>query len=187
MISCLASLFISFFLITQQELFPKDEFGKYTFMEVVDAPGFTQEKLFNNANSWAKETFKKPVSYRDSITWSIKARGSFIVHNVGSLKKHPDGAVEFEFTLEIKEARYRYIITNYTFIPYARDRYAQFEPQKSKSTPLEIEPAAMNKANWNGYIKTSHSKSMALIDQLAQAILIPDIQNPKKIKRNDSW
>jgi len=175
------------FLIPQQELFPKDEYGKYTLMEVIDAPGYTQEQLFSNANSWAQETFKKPASSRDTTAWSIKARGSFIVHNVGSLKKHPDGAVEFEFTIEIKEAKYRYTISNYTFIPYARDRYAQFQPQKGKSMPLEIEPVAMNKANWNGYIKAAHSKSITLIDQLAQAVIALDIQTPKKVKHSDSW
>jgi len=156
-------------------------------MEVVDVPGYTQEQLFSNANSWAQETFKKPKSTRDTTAWIIKATGSFLVHNIGSLKKHPDGVVEFECTIEIKESRYRYTITNYTFIPYARDRYAQFEPQKGKSTPLESESATMNKANWNGYVKTAHSKSTALIDQLAQAVMTPDIQTPKKVKRSDSW
>ena len=187
MISCLASILVSLFLISQEELFPKDEYGKYTLMEIIDVPGYTQEQLFNNANSWANETFKKPINSKDTTAWSIMASGSFTVHNVGSLKKHPDGVVEFEFTIEIKEARYRYIITNYKLIPYERDRYAQFVPQNSKSMPLESNPSTMNKANWNGYIKTAHSKSMTLVDQLAQAVMTPDIQTPKKVKRNDSW
>jgi hypothetical protein len=156
-------------------------------MEIIDVPGYTQEQLFNNANSWSKETFKKPRSSRDSTSWSITASGSFTVHNVGSLKKHPDGVVEFEITIEIKEARYRYIITNYKVIPYERDRYAQFVPQNSKSMPLESNPSTMNKANWNSYIKTAHSKSLALIDQFSQAVMTPDLQTPKKVKRNDSW
>ncbi|MDZ7605465.1 MAG: DUF4468 domain-containing protein [Cyclobacteriaceae bacterium] len=187
MISCLASLLVSLFLITQQELFPKDEYGKYTLMEIIEVPDYTQEQLFNNASSWAKDTFKKPINSRDTAAWSITASGSFTVHNVGSLKKHPDGAVEFEFTIEIKEARYRYIITNYKFIPYERDRYAKFVPQNSKSVPLESYPSAMNKANWNSYLKTAHAKSLALIDQLSQAVMTPDVQTPKKVKRNDSW
>ncbi len=156
-------------------------------MEVIDLPGHTQEQLYSNANAWAKETFKKPLSSKDTTAWAITARGSFIVHNVVSLKKHPDGAVEFEISIEIKEARYRYTITNYTFIPYMRDRYGQFVPQNGKSMPLEYEPATMNKANWNGYVKTTHTKTMALIDQLTQAIMVTDTQNPKKVKRNDFW
>jgi len=121
-------------------------------MEVVDAPGYSQEQLFDNALSWSKETFKKPLSSKGDTVCTITSRGSFTVHNVGSLKKHPDGVVEFELTIEIKEAKYRYTITNYTFIPYVRDRYAQFVPQNSKSIPLESESSILNKANWNGYI-----------------------------------
>lgn len=182
-------LLFPFFL--QQNPFPTDEYGKYTLQEVVELPGMSKEKLFENGLSFMKQinvlnSRKKHLS-ADHENLIITNKGSFYAYQYGSFGKAIDGAVEYDITLEIKDGRYRYTITNYTFNQYIRNRYGKFEPVNGKYTPLESGMSDLNKKAWEHNRQTAYDKSMDLIQNLNENMIFVEKEENKKIKKSENW
>jgi hypothetical protein len=190
----LAVLFTLFgFTPQQQAPFPVDERGKYTLQEVTEIHGMDKNTLFENGKSFMKKlkvlNSKKNYLSVDKDNFTITNKASFYVYQHGSANKAIDGAVEYDITLEIKDGRYRYTITNFIFNEYKRNRYGKSEPVKGKYMPLEMEVSALNKKGWENHRQVVYDKSQELIQNLYSNMIFseePDQKN-KKIKKQDDW
>jgi hypothetical protein len=106
----------TFFLQAQEILVPRDsETGKIKFQEVVEEPG-NQEELFNRCINWLNNYYRDPVrvtSVRDKATGKIIGK-----HTIRITQGQEDGTVKevafvfYEFTIEVREGRYRYTISD---------------------------------------------------------------------------
>jgi hypothetical protein len=190
----LAVLFTLFgYILQQQAPFPVDERGKYTFQEVTEIHGMDQKALFENGKSFLKKlkvlNSKKNYLSVDNDNFTITNKGSFYVYQHGSVNRAIDGAVEYDLTLEIKDGRYRYTITNFIFNEYKRNRYGKFEPINGKYMPLETEVSNLNKKGWENHRQVVYDKSQELIQNLYSNMIFSDEpdRKPKKIKKQDDW
>ncbi len=192
MINLVVYASLLFGVFSQQPLFPIDENGKYTFHEVVELPGMAKEKIFENGEKFLKKikVMKSKTKYLnvDEDNYVITNKGSFYVYQFGSVKKAIAGAVEYDITLEVKEGRYRYTITNYVFNEYKRNRYGKFEPEKGKYMPLEMEVSKLNSKEWEKHKQVVYDKSQELIQNLSgEMIYSEDTKKTKKVKKEENW
>jgi len=181
-----------FTALTQQEpLFPVDEAGKYTFQEVVEIPGIKKEDLFKNGQAFMKKIkvmdSKKKFLSSDNENYTITNKGSFYVYQYGSVNKAIDGAVEYDITLEVKDDKYRYTITNFVYNEFKRNRYGKFEPVNGKTMPLEVEVSGMNKKGWEKNKQVVYDKTLELIQNLYGEMIYSEKKPQKKIKKDDNW
>lgn len=115
-LTVIITLFQTHSLFAQVENIPVDsESGKIRFQEVVDEPG-TQEELFNRTINWLNNYYKDPVrvtSVRDKATGKIIGK-----HTIKIIQEDTEGIkkevafVFYEFTIEVREGRYRYTISD---------------------------------------------------------------------------
>jgi hypothetical protein len=64
---------------------------------------------------------------------------------------HPSGEVLFNFQAEAKNGKYRFWLTDFSFIPYQRDRYGNFVATSTIGVPLENNPGKLNVSQWKEY------------------------------------
>lgn len=144
-----------------------------TYKEVVNVEG-TKVELFNRAIEWVNKQYKNPTEatkVRDPQTGLIE-----ILHRIELTFDEKGvtrsaGIVEYSMKIELKEGRYRYTITNYTYKQASRVPVEKWLDKSDK---------AYNPA-WDNYLNQIHSFSLKLIDGLKQGMLPPA---PKKV---DEW
>jgi len=175
----------------QDRLFPINEIGKYEFSEVVELSGLDKEKLFINGQKFMKKVkvlnSKKKFYSEEKENYTLKNRGSFYVYRLGSVKKGIGGAVEYDLKLEIKDGKYRYILTNYIFNEYQKNRYGKYEPVKGKYTPLETEVSSLNRKEWDKQRQVVYDKSQELIQNLYGEMIYAEEKKSKKDKKDVNW
>lgn len=183
-----STLFSSF---SQDINFPVDETGKYTFTEVVDLNGLNKDQLFENGEKFMKKikVLNSNIKHfnSDSKNYEISNRGSFYVYRLGSVKKGIGGAVEYDITLEFKESKYRYTITNFLFNEYKKNRYGKYEPVNGKYTPLEKEVSSLNKKEWDKQRAVVYEKTEELIQNLYGQMIYAEEKKSKEQKSEDNW
>ena len=89
---------------------------KITYTEVVQQPG-SRDTLYNRALHWCNIFFKNPqevTKVRDKESGKVEGISRFKLYNAPSKDgtKTDGGVVQFTFTIECKENKYRYKITD---------------------------------------------------------------------------
>ncbi len=160
-----------------------DENGHILFMEVVETR-LVHEKLLTNAsalmeakeNQTAEENgkFKKTSSFR-----LYKKR----------LGKTPHGELSYSIRLEVRENRYRYIITDFRFHPLEKNRYSRFV--KTRSGPRELEPYLKEPdKTWQRHRETILTKMEQLIEDIKLQMSEEskeEEKTPPSVKIDDEW
>lgn len=171
--------------------FPLNEIGKYEFNEIVELNGIDKDKLFENGQKFMKKVkvlnSKKKFYTEEKEDYMLKNRGSFYVYRLGSVKKGIGGAVEYDLTLEMKDGKYRYTITNFIFNEYQKNRYGKYEPINGKYTPLETEVSSLNKKEWDKQRQVVYDKSQELIQNLNSDMIYAEEKKNKKEKKDHNW
>jgi len=108
------------------------------------------------------------------------------VYRLDSLKKAIAGAVEYDITLELKNDKYRYTISNFLFNEYKKNRYGKSEPIKGKYIPLEREASSWNKKEWEKQKEVVFEKTEELIVNLNGEMIYAE-KNNKKQKKEKEW
>jgi hypothetical protein len=96
-----------------QEL-PKDEkTGAFSYQEVVIIDGINSGELYSRAKAWIAETYR---SANDVIQLDDKESGRLIVKGSFRITYYMNPAwVYHTLTLEVKDGRYRYTLTDFVF------------------------------------------------------------------------
>ena len=170
--------------------FPIDQTGKYSFTDIVDLKGMSKDQLFKNGEIFIKAIkvlhSNTKLYSADKVNYQIFNRGSFYVYRLGSLKKAIAGAVEYDITLELKNDKYRYTISNFLFNEYKKNRYGKSEPIKGKYIPLEREASSWNKKEWEKQKEVVFEKTEELIVNLNGEMIYAE-KNNKKQKKEKEW
>lgn len=144
-------LLSSSFCMAQNEELLIDEHGKFIYYESVKAKGATKDQLKERLNSF----LKKP--YKDLKLKTIKgdtvfiAAGKLIINKTVLVMSHPSGEILYHFQAEIKDEKFRFWLTDFSFVPYQRDRYGNFVSVTNKGVPMENDPGKLNEAQWKEY------------------------------------
>ncbi len=144
-----------------------------TYKEVVTVTG-NQVELYNRAIEFVNKQYKNPTEatkVRNPASGLIE-----IIHRIELSKTDkgvtlPAGIVEYSMKIELKEGRYRYIITNFTLREASRQPIERWMDKKDKS----YSPA------FDNYLKQVDDYTKKLIENLKTALQPPA---PKKV---DEW
>lgn len=158
-----------------QDKLPIDEVsGLITYKEVVQETG-TREEFFNRAVLWINTFYNNPADVtrtRDPQTGLIEGLHRFKITNTGKDGLVTDaGIIQYEFTLEFKENRYRYILTGFVLKQASR---IPVEKWMNKNDP-QYTP------QWESYLTQISDFSQKWIENLKKG-LMPPVE-----KNDDDW
>jgi hypothetical protein len=132
----------------QKSLLSLDEHNKYIYYQVVDLPKFSADSLDRNAAGFVKAVYPKAKS--KSSKGNVTVSDKFLTYT--SIVKHESGEINYTLTIECKDQKYRYWITDFTFTPYQKDRFGNFVPIAGIAVPLESASAKYDKKDTEGYL-----------------------------------
>lgn len=134
-----------------ENLLPVDEHGKLIYYEVVTLKGTTQDSLKIRAINYLKKQ-NKELQYKSAQgDTAFIANGKMIINKTLLVMSHPSGEILYRFQVEVKDAKYRFWLSDFSFIPYQRDRYGNFVASTTIGTPLETDPGKLNAGQWKEY------------------------------------
>jgi len=154
---------------TRSEIMPLDERGKYIYYEVVDKTMVPADSLQIRAKEFL--TAKKLDALK-STKDQLTASGKFLISKTAFVLTRPSGEVEYSFVFELKEGKYRFWLTDFAFIAYKRDRYANYVPATVKGVPLEKEPGKLNAAEWTSYIAAASKQADLFANDFKQYLSV---------------
>ena len=176
---------------TVQPLSVNDQ-GQITYSQVVKVEEVSKELLSSNVYAFLeslvdkhKKLKKGPYVNEDSteitLPLAYTVYKDFPVHS-------PHGVIKYQFTVSVKEGRYRYIATNFVFHYLERNRYGRFVEVKGKSKPLETPYFKGSQKLWDQHKLNTAEKVNTLAENL-QAEIYWHPEDPKQeiVKVNESW
>lgn len=162
----------------QDKPLPYDERGKLIYYEIVSGKTFDTDGLYINAKDFLKI---KKLSSVKLDGGRLTASGKMVLSKTSFKVGHPSGEVLYNFTFEVKDTKYRFWLTDFLFVPYERDRYANFVPSTAKGTPLEANPGKLNAAEWTSYQNATAKQAQSFATEF-KAYLFAPIKSTAKPK-----
>ena len=158
-----------------------DDKGRIVFMEVVNTK-IGYDTLVQNAENMGYEKIQG-----DDEQQGFVKEASFMLYNK-RISKVPHGELTYNVQIEVKERRYRYVITALVFHEYERNRYGRYEAKRNGQMALETLLAEPDKI-WENHRQTILKKMESEIERLkSDMTLVPDEGEQKsKVKINDNW
>lgn len=141
--------------IAQKDSLAFDDRGKYIYYKVVNVANNNADALFGKALVFFKSAFDKntlKLTSQDGKAASLTGEGYFLVSKKLSMAKHDDGKITCKVTIEIKDSKYRYWLTDFVFTPYQRDRYNNMVPQLGLDVDMEKANKQYDKADVEHYL-----------------------------------
>ncbi len=174
----------------QQELLSFDEHNKYIYYQVMDMPGFPADTLHNRGICFLKTVVPK-VKLKQTVAageTSISGAGKLITYTGIGIMRHECGEITYLFNIEIKDQKYRYWLTGFTFTPYKRDRYDNQVPEPGVEIPLEAASTKLDKRDITSYL----NQTGAFCKEFGDKLKLYMVNAPKKdesIKKivTDKW
>jgi hypothetical protein len=174
----------------QKSLLSLDEHNKYIYYQVVDIPGTSVDSLDKNALSFFRDFFPK-IKPKHSDNGAINIGDKFLTYT--SLVKHENGEMAYSLTIECKEGKYRYWLTDFIFTPYEKNRYGVFVPVSGIELPIENASSKLNQKDVDGYFDQTGAFCKQLGEKLKKymaenhSVKKPDQQQPVKKIVTDKW
>jgi len=164
--------------VAQKSLLALDEHDKYIFYQVVNQPGVTADSLDKRVLGFIKETFPKS-SLKTKGDTSVILKDKFVTYSVLAFAKHESGEIKFTLTIECKNAKYRFWLADFVFIPYEKNRYGVFVPSNGIEIPIEKSSSHVDKKEAEGYLDQTGAFCKQLGDQLKSYMLVDHPANKK--------
>jgi len=181
-------IILSTLALAQKPELPLGNNGKITFHGVVETPGLPQETLHQNALGFLAEikvvNQKKKEDYLTEEDEKVTSIGGFLVYNY----KSPDGEIRYTITIEVKDNKYRYTITDFVFYPYTRNRYGRFEREKWQFKSLDEPVHKSNQKSWEKHKAKTGDKMERLISSMSLEMeRLPIVAEESKSSSDSDW
>lgn len=128
-VATLSLILMSFAIAGERVELPRDEkTGRYTYQEVVKVEGASARDLYSQARAWVARTY---VSAQDVVQLEDSDAARLIVKGLWQTSSgflRPGGWIRHTLTIEAKDGRYRYTIS---------DLILAFDPPTGREVPLE--------------------------------------------------
>ncbi|OON68852.1 DUF4468 domain-containing protein [Hymenobacter sp. CRA2] len=103
------------------EAFPIDANTQhYTYQGVVEVPGVNKDELYTRAYEWMAKTYRSAnavIQMHDKEAGRLVGKGATIVPTERTLTMIAPGFVRHTLTLYIKDGRYKYVLTDFEYVP----------------------------------------------------------------------
>ena len=156
----------------QKSLLALDEHNKYIYYQVVDRSGVTADSLNSKAVAFVKENFPK-IKSRIGTDTSIGIKDRFQTYSALSFARHESGQITYNLTIECKNFKYRFWLTDFVFTPFQRDRYGMFVPVNGRDVALENALTKLDKKELEGYL----DQTGLYCEQLDEKLKLYMVQN----------
>ncbi|SHF87179.1 DUF4468 domain-containing protein [Pedobacter caeni] len=156
---------------------PFDERGKFIYYEVVSQKEVKAEVLMERAAKFfnSSKELKLQTSPQDSL-WM--ARGKMVINKTAFVLSRPSGEVWYHLYADFKEGKYRFWLTDFSFISYHRDRYGNFVPETTVAIPLENKPGKLNAGEWTAYSKATAREAKLFAERFKKGMSESAINPP---------
>lgn len=127
-----------------------NELNKYTYLQVqtvkqsIDLPELAQY-LKKNATG-----VKSAVPGNTGITGT----GQILIYKKGLLTSQEQAAITYDLSIDVKDNKYRLLLTNMVYTPYQRNRYGVFAPADGAGTNLEKMKSKLAVKQFNDLLNT---------------------------------
>ena len=135
----------------QSDVLPINEQGRFIHYERVETKERSGNQLKENLNSFSKNPVKALKLKSNEGDTVFVFLGKFIISKTLLVMSHPSGEILFHLQVELKEGRFRFWLTDFSFVAYQRDRYGNFVPTTNKGIPLESSSGTVNSSQWREY------------------------------------
>ena len=188
LLATLVGLFYTAALAQDSDLLPLDDTGKISFQGVAKTPGLLKESLYQNALHFLSKVKvvkqKKKESYLLEEESKVSSLGGFLVYNY----KSPDGEIRYNLSIEVKDNKYRYTITDFIFYAYSRNRYGRFEREKWKPKSLDQPAVKGEQKSWENHkIKTAQKIEQLISKMSIEMVNLPIVAEEPKPSQEVSW
>ncbi|HEX8529186.1 MAG TPA: DUF4468 domain-containing protein [Cytophagales bacterium] len=173
-----------------QATLPLDEHGKVVFYEVVAREGTPKEALYAAALGWLGTNAPDYREEReaDGTAYRFTATRQIPVYAKGYVSKQLHGTISYQFTLELKDGRYRYYCRDFVFHYHKVDRTYKVVPT-GQTKPLEDPKAPGWQQTWKSHqqavAKTMHTLAADLNNALQQRA--PEAKIAKSATVTENW
>lgn len=191
-------LILSFFVLISccslanaqtEQAMPFDDRGKFIHYEVVELKNTPIDSLKLRMVNYFKRR-NSPIKFNAiNGDTAFIANGKFIINKTLLVMSHPSGEVLFQFQAQLRDHKYRFWLTDFSFIPYVRDRYSNFVPATTVSIPLENDPGKLNAGQWKEYQTQTAKFAKELADKFKAHMMsrstTPAAPMEKKVVKKD--
>ncbi|HEY0175566.1 MAG TPA: DUF4468 domain-containing protein [Pedobacter sp.] len=171
-----------------EDTMPLDERGRYIHYEVVEGTAVPADSLYSRARAFLKA---RKLLTPDTESDRLLASGKFLLNKTTVVISRPAGEVTYNFVFEIKDGKYRFWLTDFVFIRYERDRYANFVPAQTKGIPLEINPDKLNAGSRTANVIATTELAAAFADDFKAFLLegrkVKQLSKTKPVVSTKSW
>lgn len=160
--------------INAQNLPIDPESKKITFQETVESDTLKKDVLYERSKEWIKNYYKSDrYDMNDVVKSRLMKESYFVIKLTYDYKYKSDNNVTYMITIESKEGKYRYTITDFRF----------YNVKSGPKTELALEAAyaKMNTQN-KGEAVTQINKEVALIVEDLKKYM-----STGQIKNQDDW
>lgn len=146
-------LCLSKLLHAQKELITLDEHNKYIYYQIQEQPNVSADSLYVRSLKYLEKFYpKKSFKSLGSASTQVLINDKMMAYTATSMAKHEAGEISYILTVEFKDAKFRYWLTDFIFKPYQKNRYSIYEPVPGVSYTLENMPAKIDKIEMNNYL-----------------------------------
>jgi hypothetical protein len=161
---------------------PKPATKSFEFADVEVADSLDKEVLFQNAKKWFhllelnNESLFQVLS--DSLSGKVTGKSTFYVFSQTGILKKISGKVSYNFSIEVKDKKYRYVLNDFVFHYFKQDRYYNMVETGNTKSLEETEALGWQKL-W-----TSHRRSVTYkMNENIKMLQIQMAENPKKVEK----
>jgi hypothetical protein len=161
---------------------PQPAAKPFEFADVAIADSLDKDVLFQNAKKWVAllELNNESVFQLqpDSMNGKLSGKSTFYVFSQSGILKKISGKVSYNFSVEVKDKKYRYSFTDFVFHYFKQDRYYNMV-ETGKTKPLEEVEAQGWQKLW-----TTHRKYVTVkMNDNVKLLQVQMKENPKKIEK----
>jgi hypothetical protein len=173
----------------QKEMMQLDEANKYVYYQVVDKQGVAADTLYERGSYFIKVANPKSKP-KNVVTNAIVTKGKFLVYNGSSVAKKEGGEISYTLSIETKDQKYRYKISDFVFTPYTRDRFDNMVPIPGIEVPIEKLTSKYSQKEADNYLRQTGMFCQATSNRLKQymdKISIARVEEPVKKVVTEKW
>lgn len=148
------AVLLSLSCYAQKNVLVTNDEGKLMYYHVGNIPQADTLQRLAAAQAFLKKKYPDIKPIKDSPqNGALNSKGKLTLYSKGLIAGQEDGLLEFELLIAFKEAKYRVMATNMTYLPLQRNRYGLFTPVAGISYPLEELSKKVKDLQYENYTK----------------------------------
>jgi len=139
----------------QKDSLAFDERNKYIYYQTVEQAGLNKDTMYKRALYFTTKAYPKgkfKLLQADEQHGVVTGTSSIVVPKRSLISSGMGGEITYLLRIEVKDSKYRYWFTDFTFTPYKRDRYGMDVPTAGISIPMEQAKEKLDKKDIAVYL-----------------------------------